>query len=58
MAPLPARYLTGYFGSVPETELPICLLHLQTIRIQTAGGPRLPVTNEIMRKITAITSNT
>jgi hypothetical protein len=44
--------------TVPETELPICLLHLQTIRIQTAGSPRLPVTNEIMRKITAITSNT
>ena len=28
------------------------------IWIQTAGGPRLPVTNEIMMKITAITINT
>jgi hypothetical protein len=27
-------------------------------RRQTAGGPRLPVTNEIMMKMTAITSST
>ena len=31
---------------------------MQEFSDQTAGGPRLPVTNEIMMKITAITSST